>query len=138
MTQDPSSPGSPLYPFIGDVDMIYAASFFHLFDYATQVLLCKHSVAILRKSPGSIVFGRQVGNVAAGAKVRQIGGGRNVWRHNEESFRKLWEEVGAQTSTRWTVDIELTDAPGWTDKKSRGEWDSGEGVKRLRYCARML
>jgi hypothetical protein len=30
-----------------------------------------------------------------------------MFRHNEESFRKIWEEVGEATGTKWRVEVEM-------------------------------
>lgn len=45
----------------GGIDIIYAASFFHLFNWDDQVRVAELVVRLLRPVRGSIVFGRQRG-----------------------------------------------------------------------------
>ncbi|KAM3079408.1 hypothetical protein ACMFMG_005840 [Clarireedia jacksonii] len=50
----------------GDIDFVYAGSFLHLFGWDEQVKICKRLARILKKE-GSVVMGRQVGELTAGA-----------------------------------------------------------------------
>jgi SAM-dependent methyltransferase len=59
------SPENLLRNLHNSVDIVHAASFLHLWDWDTQVKLCEGTVRLLRERPGSMVFGRQVGNVQA-------------------------------------------------------------------------
>jgi hypothetical protein len=60
---------SPLSELDGEIDIIYAASFLHLFSYEDQVKVCKRMVKLL-KEKDSVVLGRQIGNANAGSKAR--------------------------------------------------------------------
>lgn len=137
MSQDPAAANSPLRRFAGTVDMIHASSFYHLFSWEVQKTMARHSVALLRRRPGSLVFGRQVGNEKAQEKPRMISGG-SVWRHDAESWKRMWTEVGDEVGLKFDVAVELTDVAGWTDPSARKQWDNQDGTKRLRYAVRML
>jgi SAM-dependent methyltransferase len=100
-------PSSPLKDLEGRIDIIYAGSFLHLFDYELQVKVCKRIIETLRARKGSVVLGRQVGNVVAGERVHRTNEAQSMFRHNEESFRKMWEEVGEATGTKWRVEVEM-------------------------------
>ena len=67
-------PTGPMAEIEGKIDFIYTGSFLHLFDWARQVTVCKRIVSLLRPRPGSCVFGRQVGNVAAKEAQREGAG----------------------------------------------------------------
>ena len=54
-----------------------------------------------------MVLGRQVGYVVAREKEHRTNYREKIFRHNEESFRRMWEEVGEKTGTRWKVEVEL-------------------------------
>lgn len=109
------------------LDIIWAGSFLHLFSYSATLEVLKQLIKMLRPVPGSLVVGKQMGHVDAGEFVIQgsapsstalstsastsagsVEGDKttSLFRHNAASFRKLWEDVGEQTDTRWNVWVE--------------------------------
>lgn len=94
----------------GTIDIIYAGSFLHLFNYEQQVEVCKRIVKLLREKEGSVVVGRQAGNLEAGERVHRTNEAQSMFRHNVESFKKMWEEVGVMTGTKWRVEVEMLDS----------------------------
>jgi SAM-dependent methyltransferase len=104
---DVFDPSSPLKDLEGRIDILYAGSFLHLFDYEQQVKVCKRIIETLRARKGSVVLGRQVGSVIAGEKVHRTNEAQSMFRHNEESFRKMWVEVGEATGSKWRVEVEM-------------------------------
>jgi hypothetical protein len=98
---------SPLSSLYGKIDIIYAGSFLHLFGYAQQLEVCKQIVKLLKDKKGSMLLGRQVGNLDPGEKVHETRKERTVYRHDSESFKKMWEEVGELTGTNWKVESEM-------------------------------
>jgi len=104
----------------GEIDIVYAGSFLHLFDYAGQFKVCERIVRLLKPVKGSVVLGRQVGQVVAGERVRSANYREKIFRHNEESFKNMWEEVGEKTGTRWKVEVELQKVQ---DRSPNVHWD---------------
>ncbi|KUJ18433.1 uncharacterized protein LY89DRAFT_746723 [Mollisia scopiformis] len=89
---------SDLHSLNGKVDIISAGSFLHLFNYEGQIDACKVIVRLLRETAeGSVLIGRQVGSSEAGEVVHHSNPGQSLFRHNSNSFKKMWEEVGGQT-----------------------------------------
>ena len=86
----------------------------------------KRIVKILRPQKGNGVFGRQVGKVKAKAVEKERDS--RIWRHDAESFRRMWEVVGEETGTRWETWAELDVAEGMGER----HW-SGEEIRRLRF-----
>ena len=76
-------------------------------NYEQQVAVCKRIVKLLKEKKGSVVLGRQAGNAEAGERMHSTNAAQSVYRHNGESFRKMWEAVGETTGTKWRVDVEL-------------------------------
>lgn len=111
----------------GKVDIVYAGSFLHLFDYTGQFKVCKRIIGLLKPVKGSIVAGRQVGHVVAGERVHRTNHQGSMFRHNVESFEKMWEEVGEKTGTKWRVEAELLEVPG----RENEQWDPN--VKQLKF-----
>ncbi|KAK7978172.1 methyltransferase domain-containing protein [Apiospora saccharicola] len=98
----------------GTVDIIHATMFLHCFDRPTQLRACQRILALLKTQPGVMIVGKQ-GGVSSTAEGRehpvkgpmgQVGGVvRTNFLHNVDSFRALWDEVGAATGTRWDVQV---------------------------------
>ena len=53
------------------MSIIHASSFFHLFNREDQIRVACVCVELLKKTPGSLVFGRQIGNRDAGVRSGQ-------------------------------------------------------------------
>ncbi len=112
--------GEGLQGLDGKIDIIYVGSFLHLFDYAGQFKVCERIVRLLKPVKGSVVSGRQVGHLVAGEKVHRTNYRENMFRHNEESFKTMWEEVGQKTGSSWSVEVELKEVQ---ERASNAEWD---------------
>ncbi len=132
---DVLDPDSALRDVDGQFNIAYTASFFHLFDWNTQVRAAKRVVQLLKPEPGSLIIGRQGGKVEAG-DFSQIKKELTSYWHNEDSWVKLWTEVGNQTNSRWQVEATLgeeVDSP--KQMKTRLVPD---GVRYLTFAVRRL
>jgi hypothetical protein len=87
------------------VDMVYAGSFFHLWGYEKQYEVSKAVVALLRPQADSMIFGRQIGASEASERTGATG---LMYRHNVESFKKMWKNVGEDLGINFTVEAKLT------------------------------
>lgn len=103
---------SALQQLDGRVDIVHAASFFHLFDWDHQVQAAKRTVQLLKPVSGSLVIGRQMGTVQArdfeGSFENKILESKR-YSHNPESLARLWKQVGDETKSKWSVDAVLGD-----------------------------
>lgn len=90
----------------GKINIVYASSFFHVFDYEGQVQAAKRVVKLLKPESGSLVLGRSGGKAEAGDFTHVKKDLKSYW-HNAESWTKLWERVGEETGTKWKVDAFL-------------------------------
>ncbi|KAL6717776.1 hypothetical protein ACLMJK_003861 [Lecanora helva] len=107
----------------GKIDIIWAASFFHLFPRPRQVIAVKATIRMLKPVPGSMVLGRQLGSVKPG-EYDVMKDGRWQFRHDEQSWKELWEEVGKETGTKWKVQASLDEVDfGYAQNKSWGDPD---------------
>ncbi|KAL1592849.1 hypothetical protein SLS60_011266 [Paraconiothyrium brasiliense] len=100
---------SELKQIAGDIDIVHAASFLHLFDEEGQHKACRRIVKLLKGKAGSLFIGRQIGNVDAGVHVGSIDSSRKRFRHNSQTFEEMWKKVGEETGTKWKVDAYLED-----------------------------
>ncbi|KAF2401227.1 hypothetical protein EJ06DRAFT_576020 [Trichodelitschia bisporula] len=81
--------------------IVYTGALFHLFDYEGQVAVAKPVVHLLKPEAGSLVPGRQMGNINPGYYANPAyATEKPLFRHNAESWAALWKEVGGATGTR--------------------------------------
>ncbi|KAJ5659293.1 hypothetical protein N7507_005744 [Penicillium longicatenatum] len=93
----------------GKLDIVNAASFFHLFNWDQQVIAAKRIVSLLRAQPGSLLIGRQVGCFDP-VDPDVINKASEHYCHNLETWKRLWLQVQVETATEWEVDGGLD---GW-------------------------
>ncbi|GIZ45843.1 hypothetical protein CKM354_000899300 [Cercospora kikuchii] len=87
-------------------DYIHASSFFHLFNLERQFEAMSRCVRLLKRKPGSLIFGRQVGTTAAGEVEHAQTELVKTYRHDEASFRRLVDDVAAKTGV--ILDVKST------------------------------
>lgn len=95
------------------MDIVNAGSFFHLFTWDQQVTAVKQVIALLRPRPGSLVVGRQVGRKDPIDPDNKENVGQK-YRHNVETWKRLWRQVESETGTRWEVQA-------WLEEWQRAE-----------------
>lgn len=112
----------------GKIDVIYLASFLHVFSWVDQLKICKRVIKTLKPRKGSTVFGRQLACLKAKEVVTGGMGfdksGSRWWRHDVESFTKLWDLAGEETGTKWKtwgrLDVdERMGTSSWNDEGTR-------------------
>ena len=87
----------------GIVDIICASSFFHLFNWDEQKQAAVQTAKLMKPQAGSLLIGRQVGSSEPGEKGRSGGKGTR-YRHDLETWRKMWKEVGDEVGVEFQVD----------------------------------
>ena len=120
-------PGS-LDQLYGKIDIIHAASFFHLFGWEDQLKICKRVIKILKPQKSSLIFGRQTGNVKGTEVVPKTHGLHNsstIWRHDPDSFKRLWDIAGRETDTKWKTWAEL-------EERRPDHW-AEDGIRRMKF-----
>lgn len=115
----------------GRIDIVYASSFFHLFDLEKQIELAKQAVYLLRPQKGSVILGRQLGSVRPGIYPLQHLEEGLLYRHDEESFNRMWRRIGEETNSTWHVEATLDEEElGYQGNKNWGDPD----MRRLRFA----
>lgn len=93
-------PDSDLRQLQGKINIIGASLFFHLFDFAQGVAIGTRLVGLLAGDRKGLITGGHVGGLAWEKKHWL---GMDMYVHSEDSWRRLWKEVGEKTGTRWQV-----------------------------------
>ncbi|CAF9924009.1 hypothetical protein IMSHALPRED_006057 [Imshaugia aleurites] len=123
----------PLDKLQGKMDVVYTASFLHLFGWDDQLKICKRIIKTLKPRKGSTVFGRQMGNLKGQEVPNKSVVGQDssfIWLHDVESFTRLWDTAGRETGTKWKTWGALNDAEGM----GTNHWGE-KGVQGLRFEA---
>ena len=104
---DMLNPDDPdLVRFDGKITIIHACNFFHLFAWEQQVVIGKRVVRFLKpETKDALLFGWHIGSLKPGPERTMALGERHL--HNEESFQKLWDEIGEKTDTKWRVESQV-------------------------------
>ncbi|KAI6908063.1 hypothetical protein D0869_08059 [Hortaea werneckii] len=95
ITADIFDPASGLMGIQGEIDIVDASSFFHLFSWDDQKAAAHTVTKLLKPQKDSIVVGRQMGHVDGGEFTRRNEKGLG-FRHNAETWRRMWDEVGQE------------------------------------------
>jgi len=76
---------------VGRMAYIYTGALFHLFDEDTQFAIALRLAVLLKREPGSTIFGRHQGLETAGYINDHLG--RVRYGHSPTSWQQLWEAV---------------------------------------------
>ncbi|KAL3441674.1 hypothetical protein BJX65DRAFT_322106 [Aspergillus insuetus] len=118
----------------GKVDVVWAGSLLHFWDYGGQVRGVERLIGLTRGGPGTVVCGRQMGSMVAGVyELTGLMDGTMHYRHNVESLQGLWREVEAKTGTKWEVQAELE--AGETTAKMRSMSFVDDNSRIVWWCA---
>ncbi|OQE38936.1 hypothetical protein PENCOP_c007G03133 [Penicillium coprophilum] len=117
------------------IDIVNAASFFHLFNWNQQLLVAKRLVGLLQDKPGSLLIGRQIGLVNPPPPENEEAAGKH-YRHDPATWEKFWEQVGAETGTKWEVETRMEKWAG-ADKMMK-DYHEGMDTFKLRFSVRRL
>ena len=82
-------------------DILHCSAFFHLFPLAGQVRAANNIANLVRM--GGVIVGRQSGSTKP-SEVPAIKPGSTSFRHDLDTFQRLWNEVGEATGTKLGVD----------------------------------
>jgi SAM-dependent methyltransferase len=111
------------------VDIIQAANFLHLFNWETQKACARMMLKLLKDRKGSLIVGRQVGNIYAREYENPLAKDPKdtMYRHNPESFERLWKEL-AGDGVKVSAELKPFDGDDtglvvedWTDPSKLGD-----------------
>lgn len=117
------------------MDIVNASSFFHLFTWDQQVAAARQVIALLRPRPGSLVIGRQLARKDP-VDPDDRENTPKMYRHDVQTWKRLWRQVGAETGTRWGVEARLEVWEG-VDSVFR-RYHPGVETFKMRFVSRML
>ncbi|KAL9097014.1 MAG: hypothetical protein Q9165_000978 [Trypethelium subeluteriae] len=110
----------------GQIDIVLATQFFHLFDWDKQVELGVRILELTR--PGAIIVGYQIGSLFA-AEVATTEDGKKgspenkrKYYHNSWSWKILWREVEKKSGIKCTVQASLKSLSAWHSEKEDYDW----------------
>lgn len=116
---DVFDPESNLKQLDGQMSIIYASAFLHLFDSDNCVKAVHRIVKLFRDEPGCLFIGGHLGRLEAGP-LEGSKSGTTKYRHNVHSFTEMWTRVGEETGTKWEVDAFLHEEDLYATAEKRG------------------
>ena len=116
---DMMEPSGPLKEFDNKVDIVHVSKVLHQWDWENQVKACARMIKLSR--PKTMIVGDQMGGEVA-HELCPYPGLPGMWMHDEESWRKLWEEASKLTGTKWQAEtwIRSIEDMGW--ERSEYAW----------------
>lgn len=115
----------------GQVDILHITAVFHLFNREQQDDVALRCLRLINKTEGAncLVLGAQVGNVNASEFVRSNGTSR--FRHNENSWRSLWESACEQEEfkskvKKLKVEVQMKQRPTYQNSEQAEQMGTPE------------
>lgn len=103
----------------GTFGIVQLGMILHTWDRQGQLDACRRIIELLSSEPGSLIIGQSVGHLDG---IDSPGrGGKYIFKHNAETFRQMWNELGRETGTSWHVDASLDEGLGISQKNRA--WD---------------
>jgi SAM-dependent methyltransferase len=107
----------------GTFNLIWASSFYQFWGWEEQLRASIQTARLLKQRRGSMVFGFQLGSSPATEVQRTLSNGRTrhttEFRHDGDSFRRLWEQVKEALGIDFDVRI-VSVAPPWVSQLPTG------------------
>ncbi|KAJ6782923.1 hypothetical protein PWT90_03075 [Aphanocladium album] len=83
----------------GQISIVGASLFFHLFSWEQQLFIGRRLVGLLAKDVKGLIVGGHAGADEGFKQLTYLD--HPVFLHSASSWQKLWDEIGAATGTRW-------------------------------------
>ena len=84
--------------------VVHASSFFHLWNYPTQLVASKAAAKLLKPNSGSMVIGEQLGSLEAG-EYRLMSPKETMYCHSATSMTELWDRAGREMGKKFNVSV---------------------------------
>jgi SAM-dependent methyltransferase len=120
----------------GKIDVVWAGSLLHFWDYEGQVQSLLRLIGLCRDEEGIILCGRQLGSVLAGEYEFTGLMEKKHYRHNPESLKGLWFDIQRRTGQKWEVEGALE--VGETTTKMQGMSFVDSNARIIWWCATRL
>lgn len=97
--------------------------------------VAKRVIQLLRPQAGSLLVGRQVGRIDPADPDDKVNAPAH-FRHNVETWKRLWGQVEAETGTRWEVQAWMEEWVG-ADRIMK-DFHGGVETYKLRFVVRRV
>lgn len=120
----------------GQMDVIHASYFLHLFEYDTQLSAAIKLVHLLKAQRGSKIVGRSVGSTIPNTYIHPTVGA--MYRHSYETFEAFWLEVGDATGTELELTATIHDTARVSVDGKVFDHPPEENAIDIRFCVTVI
>jgi hypothetical protein len=121
----------------GKIDVLWCGTLLHHNDWAHQVVAVRHMLRLLSDHPNSIVVGRALGSRTPGAFAAADGSARLEFRHDVQSFRKMFHEAADALDQKWEMEVDAHEYEGQL-KLANPHFKPDGGLLEVGFIARKL
>lgn len=125
---DPN-PETQLHQLKGRIDIVHMGMVLHVFNREEQLTALQSCVEILKPELGTLIVGQAVGH--SEGKLSPAHEGKFSFKHSDNTFRKLIEDLEIKTGAKFRVKAELDQGLGVGDGKRK--WDLDDKTRRLTF-----
>lgn len=113
-------PNSQLQSLEGTVDFIHLGMVLHIFSWEEQRDIFETCIRTLKPQAGALILGHALGDLE-GATVPGRHEGVQAFRHNVETFCRLWAEISERTGIKFDCRAVIDEGLGVAE--GRRKWD---------------
>jgi hypothetical protein len=121
----------------GKIDVLWCGTLLHHNDWAHQVVAVRHMLRLLSDHPNSVVVGRALGSRTPGAFAAADGSARLEFRHDVQSFRKMFHEAADALDQKWEMEVDAHEYEGQL-KLANPHFKPDGGLLEVGFIARKL
>jgi hypothetical protein len=122
----------------GKIDIVWAGSFLHLFNWEGQIEALKNILKFLKPSPDGLVVGRLMGNETAGEFAHPSAPQKTMYIHHEQSFKRMFHTAADALGEKWETDVTVSPFEEQLNVTKLGAETTPKGALTLTFVARKL
>jgi SAM-dependent methyltransferase len=128
-----AAPGSFQSQLTHKMDILWTSNMIHLLPLDQQINAFTNILALMRRTPNSLIAGRTRAAEVSGLYVDESG--VLGWWHDVASFKKMFHDAADRVGEKWETDVEIR---SWKSQNGENDGVHVEGGNELWFTARKL
>jgi hypothetical protein len=101
----------------GKIDIIWTASFLHLFQWKRQIVVVTKMFKLLKPLSDCIIVGRVIGHKESGERILE--NGNTVYNHDMHSFKRMFDAACEVAGEKWVMEVKTREFSESTKVKTQ-------------------